>query len=308
MIRLNATLRKTIATVAVACACGPSSLAAAQELEPRAFTPSPVGTTFYLAGLGRSNGGILLDPSLDVGNVQARFWAGFVGIGHTFDLFGQQARIMGVLPYVHGEVTGAVGQTQQRRELKGFADPRIKFSFGLFGLPALKLEEFAKKRKDTAIGASLTVMPPMGQYDPNDAVTVGYNRWAFKPELGLSRKIGSWLLEVTAGVWLFTDNDEYFPADARRQQQPIYALQGHLGYTFADGTWLAFNATGFEGGQTKTNGVKDPNRQDNVRLGLTLSLPLPDNQSIKLAYSTGASTLRGSDFDTFNVTWQLVQF
>ena len=29
---------------------------------------------------------------------------------------------------------------------------------------------------------------------------------------------------------------------------------------------------------------------------------------IKLVYSTGTSTRRGSDFDTFNVTWQLVMF
>jgi len=31
-------------------------------------------------------------------------------------------------------------------------------------------------------------------------------------------------------------------------------------------------------------------------------------QSIKFVYSTGATTRRGSDFNTFNVTWQLVTF
>jgi hypothetical protein len=282
--------------------------AGAQELEPRAYAPSPVGTTFYLAGFGKSDGSVLLDPSLDIGNVQADFWFGFVGVGHTFDLFGQQARIMGVFPYVHGDVTGEVGPTAQQRDLKGLADPRIKFSIGLFGSPALSLEDFAKGRKDTAVGASLTVMPPLGQYNGNDAVTVGYNRWAFKPEIGVSHKIGNWLLEAAAGVWLITDNDEYFPGHATREQDPLYTLQGHVGYAFEDGTWIAANATGFKGGQTKTSGARDPNRQDNLRLGLTLSLPLPDNQSIKFVYSIGTSTLRGSDFDTFTVTWHLVEF
>jgi hypothetical protein len=31
-------------------------------------------------------------------------------------------------------------------------------------------------------------------------------------------------------------------------------------------------------------------------------------QSIKFAYSTGTTTRRGSDFNTFNATWQLVMF
>jgi hypothetical protein len=33
-----------------------------------------------------------------------------------------------------------------------------------------------------------------------------------------------------------------------------------------------------------------------------------DQQSLKFVYSTGATTRRGSDFNTFSVTWQLVRF
>jgi hypothetical protein len=45
--------------------------ASAQELEPRIYAPAPVGTTIVLAGVDGSKGGILLDPSLDVANVEA---------------------------------------------------------------------------------------------------------------------------------------------------------------------------------------------------------------------------------------------
>ena len=58
--------------------------AGAQELEPRAFSPSPVGTTFVLGGLGRSEGGILFDPALDIDNVQADLWIATAGAGPTF--------------------------------------------------------------------------------------------------------------------------------------------------------------------------------------------------------------------------------
>ena len=45
--------------------------AATQEIEPRAFSPSPTGVTFVLIGAGQSSGGILTDPSLPVDDVDA---------------------------------------------------------------------------------------------------------------------------------------------------------------------------------------------------------------------------------------------
>jgi hypothetical protein len=48
--------------------------------------------------------------------------------------------------------------------------------------------------------------------------------------------------------------------------------------------------------------------QRNTRVGATLSIPVAGQQSIKLTYSTGTTTRRGSDFNTFNATWQLVVF
>jgi hypothetical protein len=54
--------------------------------------------------------------------------------------------------------------------------------------------------------------------------------------------------------------------------------------------------------------VLNPDLQRNVRAGVTLSIPIVGQQSVKLSYSTGATTRRGSDFNTFNATWQLVMF
>jgi hypothetical protein len=51
-----------------------AGLAHAQELEPRAYSPSPIGTTFVLSGVGGSEGGILFDPSLDIANFEADLW------------------------------------------------------------------------------------------------------------------------------------------------------------------------------------------------------------------------------------------
>ena len=58
----------------------------AQELEPRAFSPSPVGTTFVLGGFGRSRGAFCSIPALDIDNVQADLWVATVGAGRKFGL------------------------------------------------------------------------------------------------------------------------------------------------------------------------------------------------------------------------------
>src|SRR5262245_12089296 len=54
---------KAVAIVVVLLA---TSSLEAQELEPRSYTPAPIGTTIVLASVGGSKGDILFDPSLDV--------------------------------------------------------------------------------------------------------------------------------------------------------------------------------------------------------------------------------------------------
>ena len=64
------------------------------------------------------------------------------------------------------------------------------------------------------MGVSVTVAPPLGQYDSTKLINLGTNRWSVRPELGVSREIGQWVVEAMAGVWVFTDNTD-FSADAR---------------------------------------------------------------------------------------------
>ena len=195
----------------------------AQELEPRAYSPAPIGTTFVIGGIGRSQGAILLDPSLDVDNVQGDVWVTTLGAGRVFNLAGRQARILAVFPLAWGAITGDVGQQHERQDVAGLVDPRFKLSVALRGGRALSPAEFARAPRRVVIGASVTIVPPIGQYNSAQLVNLGYNRWAFKPEVGLSHQIGRWTFDVYGGVWIFTTNNEYFPGTARRDQAPVVA-------------------------------------------------------------------------------------
>lgn len=280
-----------------------SAPALPQELEPRAFSPSPVGVTFVVAALGRSTGGILTDPSLPVDDVDAEIDAGAFGLGHTFSLLGRAASVAVVQPYVSADFRGTLDGEPAEASRSGPGDTRMLVSVNLFGNPALSAADFARRTPRTTFGASLTVSAPTGEYDGDRLINVGTNRWAFKPEIGVSHPLGKWFLEAAAGVWLFSDNTDFF-GGRLREQEPLSSMQAHVSYTFRPRLWLALDATLYGGGETTVEGIAKDDRQSNSRFGVTLSLPVSSRQSLKLYWNDGASTRIGSDFTSYGIAWQ----
>jgi hypothetical protein len=276
-------------------------------MEPRSYSPNPTGIQFLALAYGRMTGNVLTDPSLPITDVDARLNSGSVGYGRTFALFGRSALVTVGVPYVRGDISGNVGEAQREITRSGLADARLRVSMNLIGGPALPPQEFARRTPQTTLGMSLTVVPPVGQYDPDKLINLGANRWAFKPELGVSYPYDRWYFEAYVGVWLFTDNDEFF-GGSRREQDPISSLQTHVVYTWRPRLWLAFDANYYRGGRTTVNGARNANLQGNTRVGVTVSVPAGAQQSLKLTWTDGVTTRIGSDFRTLGVAWQYTWF
>jgi hypothetical protein len=149
----------------------------------------------------------------------------------------------------------------------------------------------------------LTVVVPTGQYNPQRLVNIGSNRWSFKPEVGLSKPFGPWTVDLAAGVWLFSTNDNFF-GGVKRGQKALPSLQAHLIYTIRPRMWVAMNSTYYMGGRTVTNGVVNEDSQRNSRLGATFSLPLKSQQSVKFVWAKGVTARFGGDLNTVAVGWQ----
>src|SRR5262245_42020045 len=81
-------------------------VAAAQELDPRTYAPTPVGTMIMFNGIGHSEGAYVLDPSLGIEDVEADLTFSAGGAAYFFGLAGRQARVLGVFPYAWGDVAG----------------------------------------------------------------------------------------------------------------------------------------------------------------------------------------------------------
>jgi len=286
-----------------AAAIAVAASANAQEMEPRAYVPAPIGVNFAQLAFVHTSGGIAVDPSLPLDNVEARLNAATLGYLRTFSMFGHAASVGGGLPYVWGNVEGDVFEARRSVPRSGIGDVRARLAVNLFGGPALDRKQFASRKPAPALGASLSVVAPTGEYDPSHLINIGSNRWAVKPEIGYYQPLGAWSFELAGGVWFFQDNDDFF-GGKHREQEPMQSAQAHLSYTFRRNLWAAADLTYYWGGQTTVNGQQHADLQRSTRAGLTLSVPIASNYSIKMVWSNGVTTRIGADFTTYGITLQ----
>ena len=277
---------------------------AAQEIEPRAYSASPVGVAFAAASLVRSSESFVTDPALPLADVEVTRRIATLGLGYTFGLFSDLALLTALVPYGWGDLTPRAQGTSRPVALSGLVDARVKFTTHLRGNPAMGAQAFAKAPRRTILGASLTVAAPTGQYDRMRLINIGSNRWAFKPEAGVSVPKGKWDLDASGGVWLFTKNAQFFPGGLTRTRDALLTLQGRASYTFRPRLWVAVAGAWYAGGEARIEGRQPALRMNSVPAGLALSVPVMGQQSIKVAYNAGTFVRAGPNFRTVVVTWQ----
>ena len=191
-----------------------ASVAVAQSIEPRAYSNAPVGVNFLLAGpYTRAAACFRYGPAGHRSAAQdlerwcwvtrGRWTCGARRESSTSSCLHLAVGI-GVLPRRSGRA--------RDRRVRG---PALRLSVNFYGAPALTLAEFKAYEQDLIVGASLQVSVPAGQYDSTKLVNIGTNRWSFKPEIGASKALGAWTLELKAGVTLFTTNTDFFNGNRR---------------------------------------------------------------------------------------------
>jgi hypothetical protein len=303
-IVINGTRRATARTVLLAFALAlTASNAVAQELEPGAYQNVPVGVNVFIAGYGYSTGNVLVDAALPIEGAKAQIHGLALGYLRTIDVFGRAGKFDVVLPLSTAHFEGVVAGEFRTRDPKGLADPRVRLSVNFLGSPALDLPDFVRYRQRTIVGASIQVAVPIGQYDGERLINLGANRWAIRPELGISQSYRRWVFEGGAGVWLFTDNDDYFGGSTLAQRS-LYFVKGSAIYSFRRNLWASFSYGHATGGETELDGVFRNDLQKNDRIAATLATPAGRIGSLRFAYTSGLTTRLGADFDSVSISYQ----
>lgn len=297
--------------------CGPPSTAPlflffcfaatlnAQEMQPRAYFPAPVGINFFGISYSHNAGGLLLDPSLPVEDAHIVANFGTLSFGQSLGVLGRTAQALIIVPYVQADLTGGVAGTVQSGYRSGVGDMVFRYAMNITGAPAMHLQQYANYRQKTIVGASITLSTPTGQYDPSLAINIGANRWGFKPEVGISRAFGKWVIEGAAGIWLYTANNNFY-GGSTRAQNPLWSIQGHFLRFLPHRIWVAFDGTYFMGGRATVDGVQRLGYMANSRLGATLGVVIDRRQSLRISYFDGVLTRIGTDVSSFGIAYNYI--
>lgn len=275
----------------------------AGDIEPRSFVNTPVGINFLLAGYSYSEGGLSTTASAAIEGAELEIHYGVLAYARALDVWGNSGKIDVILPYADLSGSAVLAGQQHERNISGLTDPLFRFSVNFYGAPALSLQEFANYRQDLIIGASVQVSAPLGQYDDEKLVNLGNNRWFVKPDIGVSKAWGDLVVELSTGVFFFSDNDDFF-GGREKEQDPVSTTQIHVTYSLGHGIWAALSGIYDYGGRTTVDGLQNDDLQQNSRVGATLALPVNRNFSTKLFASTGMHTTTGSDYDLFGIVLQ----
>jgi outer membrane putative beta-barrel porin/alpha-amylase len=279
---------------------------AAQDLAPRAYVITPVDSNAVTLTWAFSDGGLNFSGNIPI-EASGTYNISILSYYHSLNFFGRSANVTVSLPYGIGNFEAAALGKRRSAYRSGLFDFGARFSVNLIGGPAMQSEHFSKWRQKNILGASLRVIAPTGQYSPTQLINWGINRWAFKPELGYSRRWGNWLLDAYGGAWFYTTNaaDFHIPRPTEQSQEPIGSFEGHLSRDFGRGTWVSLDGNFWWGGVTTIGGIRNPDTlQTSSRLGATAAFRVSKHQSVKASYNDGTYVRFGGNYQTVSLAWQ----
>ncbi len=231
-----------------------------------------------------------------------------VGYARTFALFDRSALAAIILPMgrISGDVT--LGGRTFSQSASGFGDPMLEFDINLIGPPAQEnIPDVLRYEPGFSLDLLADLALPIGEYDKDQALNIGQNRWYGRVGLPMTLQLGAWVpgrrttLELLPAVWLFGDNDDYL--GQRLETEPMFQLDAHLTRDFTEHLWGSLDGVWFNGGEASIDGVNGES-VDNFGLGFTLGYSLNDNINLTFGYK---STLNDSDpgdmqMDSFNLS------
>jgi len=231
------------------------------------------------------------DPALTV-TPGANFDAtvAIAGYARTFALFDRPAMAAILLPM--GRISGDVSVAGRAfsQSASGFGDPMFEFAITVIGPPAQKnIPDVLRYEPGFSLKLLADLALPIGEYDNDQALNIGQNRWYGRIGLPIVWQLGPWVpgrrttLEFLPAVWLFGNNTDY--VGQTLETDPMFQLDAHLTRDFTEHLWGSLDAAWYSGGQATIDGVQGE-ALNNLGVGLTLGYSINDNLNLTLGYKS----------------------
>lgn len=300
--------RLAAATVALAMIC---PLSARAQVPPRFYWKSLSGANavpvIYQSLNGNANP---MDPAKVVSpdsSVDAN--VAIVGYAKMLPLFDRTLTLAVLAPM--GRVSGntAVAGLNYNQAASGFGDPTVEAAFNLIGPQAIRtIPDLLRYEPKFSLDVVVDLAFPIGEYDSNQPLNLGQNRWYGRVGAPIVWQIGPWVpgrrttLELVPSVWLFSDNNDY--VGHTLSTDPMFQAEGHVTRDFTEHFWGSFDTTYVAGGQSSISGVGGESL-NNVGLGFTLGYQINDNISLTAGYMATVNDSAPTDLqmDGFRISF-----
>lgn len=231
-----------------------------------------------------------------------------VGYAHTFSLFDRSATAAVLVPMgrVSGEVNVAGLKVSQ--SARGFGDPMVEFDINVIGPPAQKnIPDAMRYEPGFSVDLLADLAFPIGNYDSEQALNIGQNRWYGRVGAPVVWQLGAWVpgrrttLEFLPAVWFFGNNSDY--KGQTLKTDPMFQLDAHLTRDFTERFWGAIDGTWYNGGKASINGVEGT-KLNNLAFGLTLGYTINENLNLTFGYKSTVNDNSPGDLkmDGFMIT------
>jgi len=219
-----------------------------------------------------------------------------VGYARTFVLFDRAAMVAVLVPMGRISSEMSVLGNVVGEQASGFGDPLAELDINVLGKKPIKsLPDLLRYEPGFSLDLLVDVAFPVGEYDSDQPLNLGQNRWYGRVGAPIVWQIGPWVpgkrttMEFLPSLWLFGSNDDYVGQTLKTD--PMFQLEGHLTRDLAKNLWASFDGTWVVGGQASVDDVEG-DELNNLGLGYTLGYHVNDNLQVTFGYM---STVNDND-------------
>ncbi len=280
------------------------------QVPPRFYWKSLTGSQAVpVLGMSLSGNANPMDPAHAV-EPGANFAAtvALVGYGRTFSL-GSRAAMAAVLVPM-GRLSGGatLGGRAFDEDASGYGDPLVELNVNLIGPSAVKnIPDLLRYEPGFSLDVIADVVIPIGEYDSEEPLNLGQNRWYGRVGTPIVWQLGPWVpgrrttLELLPSVWLFGDNNDFL--GGRLHTDPMFQVEGHLTRDLAKDLWASLDLTWITGGRASLDG-DEGEELNNLGAGFTLGYHINDNLQLTAGYIATLNDEKPTDLrmDGFRVS------
>ena len=177
-----------------------------------------------------------------------------------------------------GRISGdtTVAGLTYNQDATGFGDPMVEVGINLIGPKAIRtIPDLLRYEPKFSLDLIVDVAFPIGEYDSDQPLNLGQNRWYGRVGAPIVWQIGPWVpgrrttLEVLPSVWFFSDNNDY--VGQTLSTDPMFQVEGAFDPRL-HGTFLGFARLDLDGwrqverGWSQRRFAEQPGRRFHARL------------------------------------------